>query len=113
MRRILFWSLFGITLGVYGVMLGWSLPTISNAAGGLAPFDMRPGGYSFAEAQTFLSALTTEGAEFYVNVQQRLDVAYPALITLTLFLSIAAMAPRLFGQWRWVMAAVALPIAIF
>jgi len=113
MHRLTYWGLFGLTLAVYALMLGWSLPTVSAAAGGLAPFDMRPGGYSHAEAMAFLSALTADGARFYLDVQQRLDIVYPALIALTLFFSIAAMAPRRLGRWRWALAIVALPIAIF
>lgn len=113
MSRIWFWGLVGLTLAVYGLMLAWSLPTISAAAGGLPPFDMRPGGYDLAEARAFLSALTTDGAAFYVGVQQPLDLAYPALIALTMFVSIAATAPRILGRWRWVPAALAVPVAVF
>jgi hypothetical protein len=113
MSRIWFWGLVGLTFAVYGLMLGWSLPTISSAAGGLAPFDMRPGGYDFAEARGFLSALTADGTAFYLNVQLPLDIAYPALVALTLFFSIAATAPKKLGRWRWVPAALALPVAFF
>ena len=113
MRRFAFWGLFGITLAVYGTMLGWSLPIIADAAGGLVPFDMRPAGYSFEEAAAFVSALTPDGANFYLNVQQKLDIAYPALVALTLFFAIAALLPRQFGMRRWLMAAAALPVAVF
>ena len=113
MQRILFWGLFGLTLSVYGTMLGWSLPTISTAAGGLVPFDMRPGGYGFDEAHAFLSALSADGKAFYIAVQQKLDFAYPALIALTLFFSIAATATQFLGRWRWVPAVLVVPVAIF
>jgi membrane protease YdiL (CAAX protease family) len=111
--RILFWGLFSLTLAIYAVMLGWSLPSIAAAAGGLVPFDMRPGGYSFTDAHAFLSALSSEGAEFYVSVQQKLDVAYPGLLALTLLFAIAALLPRRIGAWRWVVAAIALPVGVF
>ena len=113
MQRLMYWGLVGLTLAVYAVMLTWSLPTVSRAAGGLVPFDMRPGGSTHAEAVAFLSALTAQGTRFYLDVQQRLDIAYPALIALTLFLSIAAAAPGRLGRWRWALAGVALPIAAF
>lgn len=113
MQRIFFWGLVGLTLAVYAAMLGWSLPAVSAAASGLAPFDMRPGGYSFADAVTFLNALSEEGAAFYRNVQQRLDIAYPGLLALTLGWSIFAAAPRNLGSWRWLAGLVALPVAVF
>lgn len=113
MQRLMFWGLFCVTAAVYGTMLGWSLPTISGAAGGLVPFDMRPGGYDFSEALAFVSALTGAGASFYLDVQQKLDIAYPALISLTLFFAIAALLPSRLGRWRWVVAALVLPVAGF
>ena len=113
MLRILFWGLFGLTLAIYAAMLGWSLPTVAAAASGLVPFDMRPGGYSFADAQAFLAALSSEGAGFYVNVQQKLDIAYPGLLTLTLFFAIAALLPYRLGAWRWLVATIALPVGAF
>jgi hypothetical protein len=94
-------------------MLAWSLPTVSDAAGGLVPFDMRPAGYSFAEAHEFLTALTTEGNRFYRDVQQTLDLFYPALLALTLFFAIAALAPKVLASWRWVLASLAGLVAVF
>lgn len=113
MPRILFWVLFGFTLAIYAVMLGWSLPVVANAAGGLAPFDMRPGGYSFADAAAFLTALTPQGAEFYRGVQQKLDLLYPGLLALTLYFAIAALLPQRIGVWRWMFAAITLPVGVF
>jgi hypothetical protein len=113
LKPILLWGLVALTLAVYGTMLGWSLPTVSAAAGGLAPFDMRPGGYGFAEAQAFLVALTAAGAEFYRNVQQRLDLVYPGLMALTLGLAIATAAPKAIGRWRWLALPLAASVALF
>jgi membrane protease YdiL (CAAX protease family) len=111
--RILFWGLFSLTFAIYATMLGWSLPSIAVAADGLAPFDMRPGGYSFAEAYAFLAVLSSEGTEFYLNVQRKLDTAYPGLLALTLFFAIAALLPRRIGAWRWIVATIALPVGAF
>lgn len=87
MARVVFWGVVAATLAVYAVMVLWSLPKVAAAAGGLAPFDLRPLGYSEAEARAFLSAITAEGRAFYIRVQHGLDVAYPALLALTLTLS--------------------------
>ena len=111
--RTAFWILFGLTAAIYAVIVGWSLPVISAAADGLAPFDMRPGGYQLEEATAFLEALSAEGADFYRTVQHRLDIFYPPMLAVTLFLAIANLAPRRLGLWRYVLGAVALPIAAF
>lgn len=108
-----FWILAGATLALYLTIVLWSLPTVAAAAGGLAPFDLRPGGYSFEEVQAFLAALTPEGAAFYDQVQHRLDIFFPALIALTIYFAIAALLPRSLGGWRFVLAAPALLLAPF
>ncbi|HQZ12306.1 MAG TPA: hypothetical protein PK286_05415 [Devosia sp.] len=106
MLKTLYWILFAVTMILYGTMLAWSLPAVSAAAGGLPPFDLRPGGYSLADAQEFLTALSAEGAAFYRNVQLRLDMAFPLLIGLTMYFALAALLPKRLGRWRY---AVALP----
>ncbi len=112
-NQIAFRLLFAVTMAVYATMLLWSLPIVSAAAGGQVPFDMRPGGYSFADAREFLVALSPDGRDFYVTVQHRLDIAYPALIAATLFFAIAALLPARARRWRWWIAAPALVIAAF
>ncbi len=108
-NQVAFWVLFAATMGVCGTMLLWSLPAVSAAAGGLMPFDMRPGGYDATQARAFLVALSPDGAAFYRDVQHRLDIAYLALLAATLFFAFAALVPRRLGAWRWV---VALPVWI-
>lgn len=87
MIKLVFWPVFGAMIAVYAVMLVWTLPTISAEADGLAPFDMRPLGYSFDEAKAFLSALSAAGKDLYLRVQQMLDLFYPALLAVTLILA--------------------------
>lgn len=113
MRRIAFLLLLAATLAVYGVMALWSLPRISAVAGGLAPFDMRPAGYTFAEARAFIAALPAPEVTFYLAVQQKLDLAYPALLAATLFFAIAALLPARLGGWRWLVALIAIPGSVF
>jgi hypothetical protein len=104
--RLLFWAVIAATVTVYAVMLGWSLPAISDAAGGRAVFDMLPAGYSFAEARAFLAALSPEGADFYLRVQHRLDLIYPALLAISTGWAMVRLAPR----WRWRTALLLVPI---
>jgi hypothetical protein len=82
-----FWLVFAAMAAVYAVMLFWTLPTIAAAAGGLAPFDMRPFGYSFEEARAFLAALPEYGRLLYRHIQLFLDLLYPALLAATLILA--------------------------
>jgi len=77
--RLIFWALFAVMTGVYLTMVLWSLPIIVDAGHGRLPFDLHPAGYHFDFAVFFLEELSEEGRLFYLNVQQMLDSAYPAL----------------------------------
>ncbi|GAA6181153.1 hypothetical protein NBRC116594_25910 [Shimia sp. NS0008-38b] len=100
-----FWCSFVAAGGVYLLMLFWSLPVISASAGGLVPFDMRPTGYSVQDARQFLAALSEEGRDFYLSVQLRLDLLYPALLGMMLVIGFQ----RVFGTpWSTVFSVVAL-----
>ena len=106
---ILFWLCFAATAIVYAVMVGWSLPRISAAAGGIMPFDLRPMGYGLEEARGFLAALTPEGRDFYLHTQHKLDALYPPLLALTLGLGLWIMSP---SSSAWVrVPLVLLPVA--
>jgi len=112
-RRIAFWILLVVTVAVYALMVNWTLPLIAGHADGLRPFDLKPIGYDYAEAKAFLTALTPEGAAFYLRVQHTLDSIYPALLAATLFFAIVMIAPKALGIWRWVIALIAIPGAVF
>lgn len=103
--RAAFWISFAGAAGVYLTMVLWSLPFVSDAAGGLAPFDMRPLGYSGEQARAFLAALSDEGRVFYIDVQHKLDILYPALLGLALVLGFQLLFPR---PWATVFSVIAL-----
>jgi hypothetical protein len=113
MLKPLFWVSLLAAVGVYLTMILWTLPAITAAAGGLAPFDLRPLGYDLAEAQAFLRALPDQGRQLYLDVQQRLDIGYPALLMLVLGLGIALMSPPKFGNWKWLLALTSVPGSLF
>jgi hypothetical protein len=48
------------------------------------PFDLRPLGYSPEDVRAFLRELSPGGRAFYLDVQHRLDLAFPALLAATL-----------------------------
>ncbi|MEZ5715307.1 MAG: hypothetical protein R3D85_09140 [Paracoccaceae bacterium] len=68
------------TAGLYLTMALWTMPEIKLEADGQMPFDLRPFGYSPAQAEEFLNALSEEGRVFYAGVQHRLDAVFPALL---------------------------------
>lgn len=111
--NLLFWVSLAISGIVYAVMLTWTLPSISAAAGGRVPFDLRPLGYSPDEATAFLQAITDDGRELYLNVQHRLDIVYPLSLALVIASGIAILAPVQRSVWKWALASVALPGMLF
>ena len=59
------------------------------------------------------TALSPDGKALYLGAQHTLDAAYPALLAATLFFAIAALAPKSWGNWRWLLALTAVPGALF
>jgi hypothetical protein len=94
MTRRLLWPVLAITGALYGAMLLWSLPHLSALAGGRAMFDMRPGGYGYDEAVALVAALGEGGRSFYLNVQQRLDTAFPVFEAASFALLFVRLYPR-------------------
>ena len=111
--RLAFWFLAGATVVVYLFMVLLTLPYIQQQAGGLAPFDLRPWGYSFVEAKAFLAALSPEGRAYYLGPQHWLDLFFPGLIAATLYCALVVLLrPYLGANGRFV-AALAILVAVF
>lgn len=104
MMARLFWISFLTAAAIYAVMAFWSVPILTAEADGLMMLDMRPLGYSPEEARAFLAALSDEGRVFYLTVQQRLDLVYPAVLAMSF---VSAFFWALSGQMRWGLSAVA------
>ena len=107
------WLCFGAMLAVYAAMALVTLPRIAVEAQGLLPFDLRPLGYTYAEATAFLAALSPAGRDIYLTIQHRLDLAYPALLALTLAFAILLLGPRSWKRVRWIVALMPVPGAVF
>ncbi len=60
-----------------------------------------------ADAEAFLGALSDEGRAFYLDVQHKLDIAYPALIGLALILGLQMVMRRPWGAVFGVVALMA------
>lgn len=106
----IYWVVVAATVTNYLIMVLWSLPLVSEMAGGSVPFDMRPGGYSFDGARGFLTAITDEGREFYLDTQQLLDLFYPTLFAITVAIPLAHLVPR---YWGWTLAVLAIAAGVF
>jgi hypothetical protein len=55
------------------------LAHLTRLAGGMTPFDIRPWGYSYAEARAFLEAIGEQGRAYYASPELILDAFYPPL----------------------------------
>ena len=105
----IYWVVVAATVTNYLIMVLWSLPLVSEMAGGGVPFDMRLGGYTFDEARVFLTAITDAGRDFYLNTQQLLDLFYPTLFAITVAVPLAHLVPR---YWGWTLAALAITAGV-
>src|SRR5215468_12076153 len=72
-----------VSFVLWGVMMVWTLAYLRRTAGGLAPFDLRPFGYTPEEARKLLHALSGIGRAYYADVQLQLDTAFPAVYALS------------------------------
>jgi hypothetical protein len=102
---------------LWAVMFFGPLAYLAQLAGGAAPFDVRPFGYSFDEARAFLSAIGAQGRYFYGHRELPLDMLYPPLYAVSRGLALwwltmpgrvrEAPLPR-----RWRYALIAVPVVM-
>lgn len=109
-RILLFWC---AAMLVYFLMIFGSLAEIERITG-VRAFDMRPTGYSFADALALISALGEEGRRVYLLVQIPLDTVYPALLAISGASSLYWLSQSFGSTARWyrAIAAVAYVAAI-
>jgi len=108
--RLIFWILFALMTGVYLTMVFWSLPIITQASGGLMPFDLRPAGYGFEDVMHLLEAMPEDTKRFYLQVQHKLDSVFPALMAVVFVMAFQ----RLFhGRAKYIFSVVAVFAAGF
>lgn len=75
--------LFILTMAIYTFMLTVSIPKVESYAGGLALFDLSPGGYSLEDANARLAALGPTGSNAYLYQQLPFDFIYPGLFAVS------------------------------
>ena len=87
--------IIGLTVINYAMMLFYSVPALLKEADGLWLFDARIMGYSVEDATAYVTTITNEGRLFYLEVQQMLDTFFPALLAISLMLTLYRLAPKL------------------
>jgi hypothetical protein len=64
---------------LWAVLFFGTLAHLTRLADGLTPFDIRPWGYTYAEARAFLEAIGEQGRAYYASPELILDTVYPPL----------------------------------
>jgi len=102
-RILLFW---GAATLVYCLMVFGPLADIERITG-VRAFDMRPTGYSYADALALISALRQEGRRVYLTMQIPLDTVYPALLAISSASSLYWLSQPFGSTARWYRAVAA------
>lgn len=103
-RILLFW---GAAILVYFLMVFGTLADIERITG-IRAFDMRPTGYSYADALALISALGDEGRRIYLMRQIPLDTVYPALLAISSASSLFWLSRSFGSTARWYRAVAAM-----
>jgi hypothetical protein len=105
---------------LWAVMFFGTLAHLQALAGGAAPFDIRPLGYSYEEARSFLAATGEQGRAYYLSRQLILDTVYPPFYAVSRALALwwLTMPGRLYDgailqRWRWTLVAIPVVMASF
>ena len=88
-----------VAAGAYAVLLWLGYTQLMPAADGLLPFDLRPFGYSFAEATAYLEALSDQGAELIRGPVATADTVFP--VSFAIFLALVCLRARP-GRLAWI-----------
>lgn len=79
-----FWM--AAALSVYASMMLITLARLLEMSGGIPVFDMMPAGYDNEYASSLLTALGSDGRNYYLWRQIPMDLIYPALFGISFFL---------------------------
>lgn len=74
-----FWTVTAIFFVVYGLLVGWVGPWLTELAGGLPVLDTRPMGYTLDDVRALLNAAQPGFVEAYGHVATTWDRAVPVL----------------------------------
>ena len=71
--------LFIVTQIVYGIILGFTIPMVTEYSSGMKLLDTMPMGYNSAYVERLLNILGEEGRRLYLSYQIPVDMVYPGL----------------------------------
>ncbi len=106
--KLLYWAVLAIMAGLYAVLLLSTEPTLSAYTGGLPLFDLRPFGYSLADAREYLSALSRAGQSYYLTRWFALDMTFLMFLTVSFMSTLWQLYRRPALAWR--VAIIVLPL---
>ena len=86
--RLAYIALVAIMAVDHAILVIWGGTALGAQSAGLPPFDLRATGYSLAEAQAYLQALTPAGTALYLGAIRLLDTIFPVTCTLVLAIGI-------------------------
>ncbi len=98
------------TLGVYALMLLFSIPEVLEYSNGLKILDLMPTGYSSEYAQKLFKTLGKTGREIYLFRQIPLDMIYPALFAKSFSLLLAFIFKKAFSAKNKIQKLYVLPV---
>jgi hypothetical protein len=68
---------------MWAVMFFGPLAHLTDLAGGVTPFDIRPKGYGYVEARAFLEVIGEQGRKDYAGPELVIDTFYPPFYALS------------------------------
>jgi hypothetical protein len=95
------WLSGGAAAVAYVALIAVGQIMVTVEAAGLAPFDLRIGGYTEADAAIYLAALSEAGRAAYLGPVRVLDTIFPVLFALFL----ALLSRAVWARGGWVLAA--------
>jgi hypothetical protein len=89
---------FIVTHIIYVIMLLYSIPLVSDYAGGMKILDIMPTGYTAEYARTLFDTLGEQGRNAYLFKQIPLDLIYPFMFGVTFALLLILIFRKTFDQ---------------
>jgi hypothetical protein len=83
-------------MGMYLIMLFYSIPRVLEHSGGMKILDLMPTGYNTEYAQKLFETLGETGREIYLFQQIPLDMIYPGLFAVSFSLLLAFLFKKAF-----------------
>jgi hypothetical protein len=101
---------FVLTMGMYLLMLLYTIPKVESFAPGIPLFDLSPFGYSYQHASSLLAVLGEEGRSVYLYQQLPADFIYPGLFAISYSLLLTWLFAKGFNKESKIFYLAAVPV---